>query len=74
MPCSVSSRSVRGVGVAHSVFVEAFLPRDEQAMVDALTPGGHDAELRILAENGGSWALPSADAAAGGNGLSPEQA
>jgi pimeloyl-ACP methyl ester carboxylesterase len=60
--------------VAHSVFVEAFLPRDGRAMVDALTASGRAAELRAIDENGGWWPPPTFAEVAEGNGLSNEQA
>jgi pimeloyl-ACP methyl ester carboxylesterase len=60
--------------VAHSVFVEAFLPRDGRAMVDALTASGRDAELRAIDDNGGWWPPPTFAEVAEGNGLSNEQA
>jgi uncharacterized protein YndB with AHSA1/START domain len=59
--------------VAHTVFVESFLPRDGRAMVDVLTKDGRAAELRAVKENGGLWPPPTLDEVADGNGLSPEE-
>lgn len=60
--------------VAHTVFVESFLPRDGRAMVDALTESAREAELQAVEENGGRWPPPTPAEVADGNDLSPEQA
>jgi pimeloyl-ACP methyl ester carboxylesterase len=59
---------------AHTVFVEAFLPRDGHSMLDSISQEGRDAELRAIAENGGFWPPPTPDEVADGNGLSPDDA
>ncbi|MFL5654202.1 MAG: alpha/beta fold hydrolase [Ktedonobacteraceae bacterium] len=58
--------------VAHTVFVEAFLPRDGKSMLDALDERQREDELRQIAENHGRWPAPDLTALEG-NGLSTEQ-
>ena len=59
--------------VAHTVFVEAFLPHDGESMLDAFPERGREEELARIAENGGSWPAPSAADLAHEQGLSAEQ-
>jgi pimeloyl-ACP methyl ester carboxylesterase len=59
--------------VAHTVFVESFLPADGRAMVDVLTDAGREEELRAVEENDGRWPPPTPDEVADGNGLSPDE-
>jgi pimeloyl-ACP methyl ester carboxylesterase len=60
--------------VAHTVFVDAFLPRDGKSMLDAFPKPQRDDELRQIAENGGRWPKPDLEGALDGHGLSAEQA
>jgi len=58
--------------VAHSVFVEAFLPHDGKSMLDSLDERQREDELRQIAEHQGRWPAPDL-AALEGNDLSAEQ-
>lgn len=60
--------------VAHTVFLEAFLPHDGKAMLDALSEQEREAELARIAENGGRWPAPDADEVAHERDLSASQA
>lgn len=60
--------------VAHTVFVDAFLPHDGKSMLDAFPEPQRQDELRQIAENGGRWPAPDVAGAADGHGLSAEQA
>ena len=60
--------------VAHTVFVDAFLPHDGKSMLDAFPEPQREDELRQIAENGGRWPAPDVAGAADGHGLSVEQA
>lgn len=60
--------------VAHTVFVDAFLPHDGESMLDAFPEPQRKDELRQIAENGGRWPAPNVANAADGQGLSIEQA
>ena len=60
--------------VSRTVFLEAFLPHDGKAMLDALSESGREDELRQIAENGGRWPAPSAAEVAHERDLSAEQA
>ena len=60
--------------VAHTVFVDAFLPHDGKSMLDAFPEPQRKDELRQIAENGGRWPAPEVAGAADGHGLSVEQA
>ena len=59
--------------VAHTVFVEAFLPHDGKSMLDAFDEHQREDELRQIAEHQGRWPAPDVTSVADGNGLSPEQ-
>lgn len=61
--------------VAHTVFVEAFLPHDGQRMVDAFDDDDERrrAEIDQIARNGGMWPPPSAEDVAHESDLSAEQ-
>jgi pimeloyl-ACP methyl ester carboxylesterase len=58
--------------VAHTVFVEAFLPHDGKSMLDTLDERQREDELRQIAEHQGRWPAPDL-AALSGNELSAEQ-
>jgi pimeloyl-ACP methyl ester carboxylesterase len=60
--------------VARTVFLEAFLPHDGKSMLDAISEGGREDELRQIAENGGRWPAPSAAEVMYERDLSAEQA
>ena len=60
--------------VAHTVFVDAFLPHDGRSMLDAFPEQGREEELAQIAENGGRWPAPDLAGAADGHGLTGEQA
>jgi pimeloyl-ACP methyl ester carboxylesterase len=60
--------------VAHTVFVDAFLPHDGKSMLDAFPEPLREDELRQIAENGGRWPAPDVTGAADGHGLSVDQA
>lgn len=60
--------------VAHTVFVDAFLPHDGESMLDAFPERQRGDELGQIAENGGRWPAPDVAGAADGHGLSTEQA
>lgn len=60
--------------VAHTVFVDAFLPHDGKSMLDAFPEPQRKNELLQIAENGGRWLAPDVASAADGHGLSTEQA
>ncbi|MFC6081812.1 alpha/beta fold hydrolase [Sphaerisporangium aureirubrum] len=60
--------------VAHTVFVEAFLPHDGLSMLHAFPERQRAAELRLIAENDGRWPVPDVAAVAEGQDLSPRQA
>jgi pimeloyl-ACP methyl ester carboxylesterase len=60
--------------VARTVFVEAFLPRGGQSMLDVFSADGREAELRQIAEHGGRWPAPILAEVAEGNDLSAERA
>lgn len=61
--------------VAHTVFLEAFLPHDGQRMVDAFDDDekSRQAEIDQIARNGGSWSPPSAEDIAHESDLSADQ-
>ena len=60
--------------MAHTVFVDAFLPHDGKSMLDAFPEPLREEELRQIAENGGRWPAPDVAGAADGHGLSVDQA
>ena len=60
--------------VAHTVFVDAFLPHDGKSMLDAFDERQRKEELRQIAANSGFWPAPDVAGAADGHGLSTEQA
>jgi pimeloyl-ACP methyl ester carboxylesterase len=59
--------------VAHTVYIDAFLPHDGKAMLDAFSEHGREEELRQIAENEGRWPAPSAVDLAHEQDLSAEQ-
>ena len=60
--------------VAHTVYVDAFLPHDGRSMLDAFPESQREDELAQIAENGGRWPAPDLAGAADGHGLTVEQA
>ena len=60
--------------VAHTVYVDAFLPRDGESMLDAFGERQRERELAQIAENGGRWPAPGLDGVSGEPDLSEEQA
>ena len=60
--------------VAHTVYVDAFLPRDGRSMLNAFPEQQREEELAQIAENGGRWPAPDLAGAADGHGLTREQA
>ena len=60
--------------VAHTVYVDAFLPHDGKSLLDAFDEPQRSEERRQIAENGGRWAAPNVEGAADGHGLTDEQA
>ena len=60
--------------VAHTFFVDAFLPHDGKSMLDAFPEPLREEELRQIAENGGRWPAPDVAGAADGHGLCVDQA
>lgn len=44
--------------VTHVVYIDAFLPYDGKAMLDAFPDEQRGDELRQIAENGGRWPAP----------------
>jgi pimeloyl-ACP methyl ester carboxylesterase len=59
--------------VAHTVYVDAFLPRDGKSMLDAFSESQREDELAQIAENEGRWPAPSAVSLANERDLSAEQ-
>lgn len=45
--------------MAHTVFVEAFVPHNGKSMLDAFPKRQREDELRQISENGGRWLPPS---------------
>ena len=60
--------------VAHTIYADAFLPRDGKSLLDAFGKPQRSDELKQIEENGGRWAAPNVEGAADGHGLSEEQA
>ena len=60
--------------VAHTVFIDAFLPRDGRAMLDAFGERQRQDELRQISENRDRWPDPEVAGIVDGHGLSVEQA
>jgi pimeloyl-ACP methyl ester carboxylesterase len=60
--------------IKHTVYVDAFLPRDGKSLLDAFPAPQRQDELRQIAEHGGYWTAPDVEGAADGHGLSLEQA
>lgn len=60
--------------VAHTVYVDAFLPHDGRSMLDAFPEPRRGEELRQIAENGGLWPAPELADVADAQGLTAEQA
>ena len=60
--------------VVHTVYVEAFLPRDGRSAIDAFGEPLRGAELRLIEENQGRWPTPDVTVVAEGQGLTASQA
>lgn len=60
--------------VAHTVFVDAFLPHSDKSMLDVFPEPQRGDELRQITENDGRWLAPGVTDAADGQGVSVEQA
>lgn len=60
--------------VAHTVYVDAFLPRDGSSMLDAFDIRQRNEETRQIADHGGRWPAPDVASVAEGHGLSALQA
>jgi pimeloyl-ACP methyl ester carboxylesterase len=60
--------------VAHTVYIEAFLPRQGKSALHAFDDSLHADELRLIAQNNGRWPAPDATAVGEGQGVSAEQA
>ncbi|MBG0823480.1 alpha/beta hydrolase [Planomonospora sp. ID91781] len=60
--------------VAHTVFVEAFLPHDGRSVLHAFPERVRAEELRLIAESGGLWPPPHVSEVAEGQDLSEEDA
>jgi pimeloyl-ACP methyl ester carboxylesterase len=60
--------------VAHTVYVDAFLPCDGKSMLDAFGERQREQELAQIAGNGGRWPAPGLDGVLGEPDLSEEQA
>jgi hypothetical protein len=56
--------------VAHTVFVDSFLPHDGKSMLDAFSERQRKDELAQIAENQGRWSAPDVTAEANRHGLS----
>ncbi|GII88180.1 hypothetical protein Ssi03_61700 [Sphaerisporangium siamense] len=60
--------------VAHTVFVEGFLPHHGKSMLHAFPERQRAGELRLIAENRGRWPTPDVTIVADGQDLSFQQA
>ncbi|MCG5216073.1 alpha/beta fold hydrolase [Streptosporangium sp. KLBMP 9127] len=60
--------------VAHTVFVEGFLPHDGKSMLHAFPERQRAEELRLIVDNKGRWPAPDATVVADGQGLTAKQA
>ena len=60
--------------VAHTVYVEAFLPYDGKSILDAFPAALRADEERLIAGNHGTWPIPDASVVADGQDLTIEQA
>ncbi|MFC4057216.1 alpha/beta fold hydrolase [Planomonospora corallina] len=60
--------------VAHTVFVEAFLPHDGRSLLDSFPDRVRDYELRTIEQNDGRWPPPDVTVVAEGQDLSRQQA
>jgi pimeloyl-ACP methyl ester carboxylesterase len=60
--------------VAHTVYVEGFLPHHGRSMLHAFPHRQRALELRMIDENGGRWPVPDRTVVAEGQDLSPRQA
>ncbi len=59
--------------VAHTVYLDAFLPHDRRSMLDAFPERQREDGLRQISENWGRWPVPSATGLANERDLSAEQ-
>jgi len=60
--------------VAHTVYVDAFLPHNGKSLLDAFDEPQRLDELKQIKENDGRWPAPNVEGAADGHGLNKEQA
>ncbi|MFI7420392.1 alpha/beta fold hydrolase [Nonomuraea sp. NPDC049684] len=60
--------------VAHTVYVEAFLPHDGRSMLHAFPDRQREQELRLIESGGGRWPAPDHTLVAEGQGLTAAQA
>ncbi|HEX4817137.1 MAG TPA: alpha/beta fold hydrolase [Nonomuraea sp.] len=60
--------------VAHTVYVEAFLPHHGRSMLHAFPERLRAQELRLIADNGGRWPAPDHSVVGEGQGLTRAQA
>ncbi|WP_084772415.1 alpha/beta fold hydrolase [Nonomuraea candida] len=60
--------------VAHTVFVEGFLPHHGRSMLHAFPERQQVQELRLIADNEGRWPAPDASVVGDGQGLTRAQA
>ena len=59
--------------VAHTVYIDAFLPHDGMSMLDAFSERQREEELAQIVDNGGRWPAPSAAGLANERDLSAGQ-
>ncbi|MDX6741601.1 alpha/beta hydrolase [Actinocorallia sp. A-T 12471] len=60
--------------VARVVYLEAFVPRAGQAVLDAFPAPLGEEERRLIDESGGRWPVPDSSVIADGQGITPKQA
>lgn len=59
--------------IAHTVFVEAFLPHEGASMLESFPVSQQAEELALIADNDGRWPVPDPEVIAEGQDLSPQQ-
>jgi len=59
--------------VAHTVFVEAFLPHEGASMLESFPATQQREEAALIAEHGGRWPVPDPEVIGEGQDLSPRQ-
>jgi pimeloyl-ACP methyl ester carboxylesterase len=60
--------------VAHTVYIEGFVPHDKRSMLDAFPEGQRADELRLIEDSHGRWPVPDVTVVAEGQDLSLGQA